>query len=216
VLRRRLVETIVRAARKTGVDPALLMAIADKESSFATGARAPTSSARGLFQFIDRTWLRGVREFGAQHGLAREAAEIEGPDDKPVIADPHERARVLALRDDPYLSALLAAELLKHDGSKIARDIGRDLTEGETYLTHFLGPQDATRFMEKVVDQPKLSAAKLLPKPARANRPIFFGHGRARPLSVEAVHEKFEAMMDARVDRYSKVERMAGASAYAE
>jgi hypothetical protein len=215
-IRRRLVETIVRAARQTGADPALLMAIADKESSFSTGIRAQTSSATGLFQFIDTTWFRVVREFGAQHGLAKEAAEIEGPDDKPIVADPRERAHILSLRDDPYLSALLAAEMLNHDGGEIARSLGRDLTGGETYLTHFLGPQDATRFMEEVVDQPKLTAAKLLPKPAQANRPIFFARGRAKPLSVAAVHDEFEAMMGPRVGRYARVGEMAGASAYAE
>jgi hypothetical protein len=215
-IRRRLVETIVRAARATGADPALLMAIADKESSFSTGIKAQTSSATGLFQFIDTTWFRVVREFGARHGLAKEAAEIEGPDDKPFVADPRERARILGLRDDPYLAALLAAEMLNHDGGQIARSIGRDLTGGETYLTHFLGPQDASRFMEKVVDQPKLTAAKLLPKPARANRPIFFARGRAKPLSVAAVHDEFEAMMGTRVDRYAGVGEVAGASAYSE
>jgi hypothetical protein len=204
-IRRRLVETIVRAARQTGADPALLMAIADKESSFSTGIKAPTSSATGLFQFIDATWFRCVREFGGQHGLAREAAAIEGPDDKPFVADPRQRAHILSLRDDPYLSALIAAEMLNHDGGQIARSIGRDLTEGETYLTHFLGPQDATLFMEKVVDQPKLTAAKLLPKPAHANKPIFFA-GRAKPLSVAAVHDEFEAMMGTRVDRYTRVD----------
>ena len=157
-----------------------------------------------------------MREFGAQHGLAREAAEIEGPDDKPFVADPRERAHILSLRDDPYLSALIAAEMLNHDGGQIARSIGRDLTEGETYLTHFLGPQDATLFMEKVVDQPKLTAAKLLPKPAHANKPIFFARGRAKPLSVAAVHDKFEAMMGTRVDRYARVDEIAGAAAYSE
>jgi hypothetical protein len=215
-IRRGIVETIVRAARETGADPALLMAIADKESNFSTGVKAQTSSATGLFQFIDTTWFRVVRKFGASHGLAREAALVEGPDDKPYISDPRERAYVLGLRNDPYLSALFAAEMLQHDGGEIARSIGRDLTEGETYLTHFLGPQDATLFMEKVVDQPQLNAAKLLPKPASANRPIFFGHGRAKPLSVEAVHDKFEEMMGIRVDRYAKVDALTGASAVAE
>jgi hypothetical protein len=215
-IRRKLVEAVVRAARETGADPALLMAIADKESSFSTGVKAQTSSATGLFQFIDTTWFRVVHEFGAQHGLAREAAEIEETDDKLSVADPRERARILALRNDPYLSAIFAAEMLQHDGGEIARSIGRDLTEGETYLTHFLGPQDAGRFMEKVVDQPKLTAAKLFPKPAHANKPIFFGGGRAKPLSVAAVHDKFEEMMGTRIDRYAKVDELAGAGAPAE
>jgi hypothetical protein len=215
-IRRRLVETIVRAARRTGADPALLMAIADKESSFATGVKARTSSATGLFQFIEATWLRGVRTFGARHGLEIEAAEIEGPEERPVIVDAGERTRVLAMRLDPYLSALIAAEMLNHDGGLIARDIGRELTEGETYLTHFLGPNDATRFMDSVANQPTTVAATLLPRPARANAPIFFGRGRSKPLSVIAVRDKFEEMMGRRIERYADVKRIPDTTAYAE
>jgi hypothetical protein len=215
-VRRGLVEAIVRAGRRTGVDPALLMAIADKESSFSATVKAQTSSATGLFQFIEKTWLRSVRKFGAFHGLEVEAAEIEGPDDRPFVADAGERLRILALRDDPRLSALIAAEMLKHDGGAIAKGIGRDLTVGETYLTHFLGPQDASRFLETVVDQPNAPAATLLPRPARANRPIFFARGKAKPLSVEAVHDKFEEMIGARVGRYAGVGDIAGATAFAE
>jgi hypothetical protein len=163
-IRRHLVETIVKAARVTGIDPALLMAIADKESSFSTHVQAKTSSATGLFQFIERTWLQVVRDFGAKHGLAKEAAATQWIDDELTVPDPAERARILELRRNPYLSALLAAEMLSRDRARIARSIGRDLTRGETYLSHFLGPDDAERFMEKVVGQPNSAAATLLPE----------------------------------------------------
>ena len=218
-IRRHLVETIVKAARVTGIDPALLMAIADKESSFSTHVQAKTSSATGLFQFIERTWLQVVRDFGAKHGLAKEAAATQWIDDELTVPDPAERARILELRRNPYLSALLAAEMLSRDRARIARSIGRDLTRGETYLSHFLGPDDAERFMEKVVGQPNSAAATLLPKPARANKPIFFARvGRkAKSLSVAEVHGKFEAMMGTRLERYRDVHEVAGAPlAYAD
>ncbi|MCV5246159.1 transglycosylase SLT domain-containing protein, partial [Escherichia coli] len=64
-----IVETILRAAEVTGVDPSYMMALADKESSFLVDNRPSTSSAEGLFQFIERTWLEVVREFGPKHGL---------------------------------------------------------------------------------------------------------------------------------------------------
>ena len=204
-IRRHLIETIVKAAQVTEADPVLLMAIADKESSFSTAVRAKTSSATGLFQFIDSTWLKVVRDFGARHGLKKEAQAIVWVDDELVVTDPAERARILELRREPYVSALLAAEMLKRDASRIARRIGRDLTHGETYLAHFLGPDDAERFMEKVVDEPNSIAAKLLPKPARANKPIFFGSSGRKELSIAEVHQKFQAMMNLRLDRYRDV-----------
>jgi hypothetical protein len=190
------------------------MAIADKESSFATAARAKTSSATGLFQFIEATWLQVVRDFGPRHGLEKEAAAITVRDDDLVIADPAERARILDLRRETYLSALLAAEMLKRDRMRIASRIGRDLTEAESYLSHFLGPGDAARFMETFSATPNAAAAKLLPRPARANRTIFFARQgrRAKSLSVAEVHQKFHSMMGLRLDRYRNLNQVASAA----
>jgi hypothetical protein len=139
-----------------------------------------------------------VRDFGAKHGLAKEAQAINWVDDQLVVSDAAERARILDLRRDPHLSTILAGEMLSRDRARIARRIGRDLTQGETYLAHFLGPDDAERFLEKVVGEPNANASKLLPKPRAANKPIFFARkGRkAKSLSVAEVHRKFEAMMD--------------------
>ena len=90
--------------------------------------------------------------------------------------------------------------MLKHDGEGIASRLGRPLTQGETYLIHFLGPEDAERFMKKMDDDPRASAAALLPKAAKANKPIFYERQgrRMKGCSVREVHEAFEAMMDKR------------------
>ncbi len=133
---------------------------------------------------------------------------------------PRKRAEILQLRDDPYLSAVLAAEMLKQDGAKISEHLGRSLTAGETYLIHFLGPEDAERFMTKLDAEPQASAARLLPKPARANKTIFYerlGRGM-KDRSVSEVHEAFEHMMGSRVSRYQDVETQLppAAEAYAE
>ncbi|CAM3142038.1 MULTISPECIES: transglycosylase SLT domain-containing protein [Methylobacterium] len=225
-IRRHLVQTIVRAAQAVQTDPVLLMAVADKESSFVTAVQAKTSSATGLYQFIERTWLGVVRDFGAKYGLEKEAALVTADaNDRPAITDAAERARVLELRRDPYLSALMAGEMLKRDAGRIAQRIGRELTLGEVYLAHFLGADDAGEFLANVVNKPAAAAAVLLPGPARANRSIFFaagrfvGRGRHRKpasLSVAQVHEKFEAMMSTRGTRYQNVQAVSGIMAYAD
>jgi soluble lytic murein transglycosylase-like protein len=216
-VRRDLVEVIILAARKTDMDPALLMSIADKESSFAPTVKASTSSATGLFQFIEATWMRVVRDFGARHGMAQEAALIADAELRGSMASAT-RQGILNLRNDPYLSALMAAEMLKADSARIAARIGRDLSEGETYLAHFLGPSDAEKFMSKVVAEPRYAAPKLLPKPARANRSIFYEKSRRKPqsLTVADVHRKFENMMGLRFERYRDVEKVAGLTAYSD
>ncbi|MCJ2011867.1 transglycosylase SLT domain-containing protein [Methylobacterium sp. J-076] len=199
-IRRYLVEKIVRASRVTNVDPVLLMAIADKESSFKTEVQAQTSSASGLYQFIEKTWLGVVREFGASYGLEREAAMIANGE-----AVGPQRARILTLRSDPYLSAVLAARMLKRDSLRIAARIGRNLTGGEVYLVHFLGPDGAERMIGEIARKPNSVAADLLPKPAAANKPIFYGEGGSKSLSVSEVRSKFETMISLRLNRYNSV-----------
>lgn len=205
-IRRHLVEKIMRAARVVTMDPVLLMAIADKESSFKTEVQAQTSSASGLFQFIEKTWLGVVREFGAQHGLEPQARLMRERE-----LTPAERTAVLDLRRDAYLSAVMAAEMLKRDSLRIAQRIGRNLTGGEVYLVHFLGPDGAERFIGQMARKPETVAADLLPKPAAANKTIFYGaggEGASNGLSVAQVHGKFETMISLRLDRYRAVKGM--------
>ncbi|MGJ0425536.1 transglycosylase SLT domain-containing protein [Methylocystis sp.] len=213
-----IVERVVKAAQTTEMDPALLMAIADKESNFSSTAKARTSSASGLFQFVEKTWLKAMKTFGWRHGHGETAAVIASDDSARVSGQ--KRARILGLRNDPYLSAVLAAEMLKKDSSRIAEKLGRPLTRGETYLIHFLGPDDAERFMRTMDEAPHTSAASLLPRPARANRPIFYEQQgrRLKDRSVREVHEAFETMMDKRTSRYEDVAAKlpGGATAYAE
>lgn len=206
-IRRHLVEMIVRAGRVVGADPTLLMAVADKESSFSTAVQAKTSSATGLYQFIEQTWLGVIFEFGRKHGMVAEAALISRNGRQFVITDANERQRILDLRREPYLSALLAGEMLKRDTLRLEKAMGRHLTGGEIYLIHFLGPDAAQTFIETMEETPGASAAALLPKPAEANRPIFYAQagGETKTLSVSEVHKKFDEMIKVRLDRYKVV-----------
>lgn len=206
-IRRHLVDTIVRASRIAGADPTLLMAVADKESSFSTAVKAQTSSATGLYQFIEQTWLGVISEFGAKHGLVSEAKLIGRSGRQFFVSDGAQRQRILDMRREPYISALLAAEMLKRDTLRLERAMGRHLTGGEIYLIHFLGPDAAQTFIETMEETPGVKAAELLPKPAQANRPIFYADagGETKTLSVSEVHKKFNDMIKVRLDRYSAV-----------
>lgn len=209
-IRRHLVDMIVRAGRVVGADPTLLMAVADKESSFSTAVQAKTSSATGLYQFIEQTWLGVIYEFGSRHGLAAEVRQIGRSGRQFIVADPAERQRILDLRREPYLSALLAAEMLKRDTLRLEKAMGRHLTGGEIYLIHFLGPDAAQTFIETMEETPGTKAAELLPRPAQANRPIFYAEagGETKTLSVSEVHKKFNDMIKLRLDRYGDVRRL--------
>ncbi|KRE04837.1 hypothetical protein ASE61_07965 [Bosea sp. Root670] len=206
-IRRHLVDLIVRASKVVGADPTLLMAVADKESSFSTAVKAQTSSATGLYQFIEQTWLGVIYEFGTKHGLAADVKLIGRSGRQFVVTDGSQRQRILDMRREPYISALLAAEMLKRDTLRLERALGRHLTGGEIYLIHFLGPDAAQTFIETMEEQPGVKAAELLPRPAQANRPIFYAGsgGETKVLTVSEVHKKFNDMIKIRLDRYSAV-----------
>jgi hypothetical protein len=206
-VQRWIVETIVKASDVTGADPVYMMALADKESSFIPANKASTSSAEGLFQFISSTWLQMVRTYGAKHGLAAEAEAIQSVKGKLQVADAAARDRILRLRRDPYLSALMAGEMMKRDRALIEKKIGRQLDRSEYYLAHFLGADSASKLMALVDDGSSQSASKTFPAAAKANKSLFYAKDgkKTRNLSVAEVYSKIDGMIDARIGRYEGV-----------
>lgn len=202
-----IVDTILRASKATGADPVYMMALADKESSFLPGNKASTSSAEGLFQFISSTWFDTVRSFGPKHGLTTEAEAIQTVDGKPTVTDNVMREHILGLRRNPYVSALMAAEMMKRDQAKIESRLGRKLSRSEFYLSHFFGVDSASKFIALVDDTPKKSAPSAFPAAAKSNKSLFFAKDgkKTRQLSVAEVYDKIDGMIDKRLNRYVDV-----------
>lgn len=175
---------IASAARRTGVDFDFLLAQARVESAMNPAARAATSSATGLYQFIDSTWLGTMKRHGHRFGLGDLAEQIDasGPG-SPRVADPAQRAAILALRNDPQVAALMAAGLAEDNRAHLLPILGRQPEHAELYLAHFLGAGGAGRFLSELQADPDQSAAALFARPAAANRAIFYApDGAARSL----------------------------------
>lgn len=172
------VGAIARAAQATGVDFRYLMAQARLESGFDPAARATTSSATGLYQFTEGTWLSTLDRHGAAHGLDWAQGAISGG----RVNDPTMRAQILALRGNPDASALMAAELAGDNAADLTPVLGRNPDPTELYLAHFLGSAGAQQFLSALAVDPSQSAASVLPKAAAANQAIFYGAGGARSL----------------------------------
>ncbi|AWM87654.1 transglycosylase SLT domain-containing protein [Microvirga sp. 17 mud 1-3] len=198
-----LVHSILKAAHVTGVDPVYMMTLADVESSLSPDAKAPTSSAQGLFQFIDRTWLETVYSHAADYGFAAAAKAIRMVDGEPVVDD-KDKAWILSLRCDPYFSALMAGELIKDVEYALRQQGERELAEAELYLAHFLGAGSAVRFLEMLDKDPNTRAAKLFPRAAKANAGLFMdGKGRKRrAVSVAELYNRIDSKIVRRMDRY--------------
>ncbi|RZJ79149.1 MAG: lytic transglycosylase domain-containing protein, partial [Brevundimonas sp.] len=102
---------IRRASRTTGVDFDFLMKTARRESALNPSARARTSSAAGLFQFIEQTWLSTVKRHGAQHGYGQYADLIHQGSDGRWRVDGSARNVVMDLRFDADAASTMAGEL---------------------------------------------------------------------------------------------------------
>ena len=175
---------IQRASQATGVDFGFLMKTASRESSFNPRARAASSSAAGLFQFVDQTWLATLKQHGAKHGYAQYADLISrGGDGRYHVSGSDARRAVMDLKLDPHAASLMAGELASDHAAYLKGRTGRDPTAGELYAAHFLGPQGSARLIEAVQSRPGASAAALFPDAAHANRAIFYRDGRAASVS---------------------------------
>uniref|UniRef100_B0T763 Transglycosylase SLT domain-containing protein n=1 Tax=Caulobacter sp. (strain K31) TaxID=366602 RepID=B0T763_CAUSK len=185
---RSVVESAIqRASSATGVDFTFLMGAAKRESGFNPNAKAGTSSASGLFQFVDQTWLSTLKKHGAKYGYARYADLIQqGSDGKYRVTGDEARKAVLGLKLDPHAASLMAGELTSDHASYLRGRVGRSPTAGELYAAHFLGPQGSARLIEAVNASPGASAAAMFPDAAAANRTIFYREGR--PATVGEVY----------------------------
>lgn len=166
---------IARASQATGIDFGYLLGQARLESGLNPNARARTSSATGLYQFTQGTWLATLDKHGSAHGYGWADAKIEHG----KVKDPVARQQILAMRNDPMAASLMAAELASDNRDVLVGVLGREPDAAELYLAHFLGADGASRFLTALGRDPGQSAAALFPQAAAANRPIFYGSGGA-------------------------------------
>jgi hypothetical protein len=183
--RARIAGAIKQAAGSSGTSFQYLLATAKMESNFDPKASASTSSARGLYQFIDQTWLGTVKEAGSQLGYGQYADAItKTPSGNYTVSDPAARDAIMKLRDDPTAASSMAAALTNSNSFKLTGQIGRRPTDAELYMAHFMGAGGAAKLISNAEDNPNASGAGLFPNAAAANRSIFYDRsGQARSVS---------------------------------
>ena len=176
---------IATAARATGVDFSYLLGQAKLESGLNASAKAGTSSASGLYQFIDQSWLSVVKKHGAEHGLGWAADAIgQGANGRLTVSDAGTRQAILSLRNDPQAASLMAAASASDNRQALEGSLGRAATGTDLYMAHFLGLAGARQFLSAMAANPEASGAAMFPAAAHANRGVFFdGNGSARSLS---------------------------------
>lgn len=186
----RIINAVEKAAARTGADFSLLMQKASAESGFDASAKSKSSSATGLFQFIDSTWLTMVKQYGDKYGLGNLASQIDMKNGKPCVTDCKVKDAILKLRNNPELSALMAGEMTADDKQYLEQHTDGSVGKTEMYLAHFLGAGGAAKFLNKRDDNGNLAAASVFPHEARANRSIFFDKA-GRPRTLDQVYSLF-------------------------
>ncbi len=185
----KIYDAIQNAANRTGVNFTYLMEKAAAESGFKADAKARTSSATGLFQFIESTWLHMVKDHGDKYGLEKYANKIS---DDGRVSDPKARKEILNLRKDPEIASLMAAEFANGNMEYLQKHVGGDIGKTDLYLAHFLGAGGASGFLTALKKNPNMTAADLFPKEARANRAVFYDSQSGAPRSMREVYAYFD------------------------
>lgn len=183
--RTRVAGAIKQAADSSGASFQYLLATAKMESDFNPSAGASTSSAHGLYQFIDQTWLATVKDAGGELGYGQYADAITKTSSGDyTVSDPSMYRSIMKLRDDPAASSAMAGVLTQSNSFQLTGKIGRRPTDPELYMAHFMGVGGAAKLINSAVDDPQASAAKMFPNAAAANRSIFYdSQGSARSVS---------------------------------
>lgn len=126
----------------------LINRIVTVESAGNARARNPLSSATGLGQFIESTWLRMMGSY------------------RPDLVASLSRQELLDLRFDPALSREMVRHLAQ-ENEAFLRARGHAISAGRLYLAHFLGPGGADQVLSA---DPAMSVAVLMgPGVVRAN-----------------------------------------------
>ena len=171
------------AAQATGASFEYLLATAQVESGFNPHAAASTSSAGGLYQFIDQTWLGMLKDAGPGLGYGRYAnAIVRSPSGHFEVPDPAMRQEIMALRKNPTANAVMAGAFTQQNSAQLSAQLGRNPSEGELYIAHFLGPAGAAKLIGAAASSPQASAAAMFPGAASANPSIFYdrqGHAHS-------------------------------------
>jgi hypothetical protein len=200
----KVLSSIKQASRQTGVDFGYLMAQAAQESSFQPTAQAASSSASGLYQFLESTWLKMVHEHGAEHGLSQFANQItEDSSGNLKVANPEAKRAILDLRKDPHVSAVLGAEFALSNKEELESQLNRKVGSTELYLAHFLGASGATRFLQAIDHNSAQSAASLMPQAAAANRAVFYDHDTGKPRTVGEVYAMFSKSIESKASAFA-------------
>lgn len=185
-------DTIVAAGNMVGINPMILSTIAAQESGFKAAAKASTSSATGLFQFISSTWNAMLRKYGPKYGIP--------PGTSPT---------------NPMANAILGACYIKENFEAVRNALsGREPTATDAYILHFLGTGGGKKFLSANPNTPASSVVSN--GQVSANKAIFYSNGAMRTVGQVYDFMKSKLEKQRKAFRIDEIMSSAGFSTSAE
>lgn len=205
-------DAIRRASRDSDVDFAELMTKIAIESAFDEEAEAARSSATGLGQHIDQTWLAAVYLFGNQFGMEDAVRDITRHKNRNgayiySVADDEREQEILDLRSDRYYSAALTGALMQENDALLRNRLGRNANATDRYIAHMMGPNDAVTLIRAATQGDPRSSYNLFRQhnnPARNNPRFFKRNGHY--LTAGQVYNNIERFIDGRLRQFKQIE----------
>jgi hypothetical protein len=115
-----------------------------------------------------------------------------------TVRQPRQLTRILGLRDNPRLSAAMAAERMNRAGPTLEQVLGRPPGPADLYLVHLLGPAGARLFLAELRRAPSRPAVEAVSRDSVAlNREVFLARDTGRALSLAEVHAWVERSIQA-------------------
>lgn len=171
---KRIAQAFADASEKTGASFDYLLKTAQRESSLRPEMKAKASTASGLYQFVDQTWLSMMKTEGPSLGLSHYASAITKEKSGTYsVVDPALRKEILDLRSDPLVSSVMAGKYAKQNAVALAKATGQTPTEQDLYVAHVLGASGGARLINLVKSNPNASAIDAFPRASAANPPLF-------------------------------------------
>jgi hypothetical protein len=170
-----VIRAVAPQATAAGLAPSLLLAVAWRESGFAT------------------TVTPG-------NGLTGYSSLLKLEDGGTTAASDRARRRVLGLRRDVRVSAAMAAETMVGERGELEDELGRATRPADLYFRHLLGPAGSRRFLLALAARPSVSSDQFMGRIARGNPIIFYRDGN--PLSIGEAYANVAAMLNERMVMY--------------
>ena len=207
-----IIGALYKASIATGVDFELLLLKAIMESDLGRLTAAAHSTARGVFQYIEPTWLILISRHGAALGYPQyqEAVKISRKTGNPYLnkRDEFLRSEILALRHDPETAATMKAMQVLEE-TEVIRGFKKkkEVTATDHYIAHMLGLHLAKVFYDLMDKGSPLAVAKLnkpeMREAAMLNKQFFYEKGRALP-ATEA-YGRFKKIVNRELANIKKV-----------